>query len=263
MKPRTVFAVALCVVMFSAGFYLLAFGGAVFCCAPIHPGGGFWQMEKFSYGLLPLCASLVALTFTSRFLARTFIRRRNAWLAGCILAGFAMAQDLTLFLKYRGRQDDDIRLTWQSESGTFSWGSGQVRLPAGFTYRADHGIDTFVGHFTSQDGKLVIDHDIGELAGEHGGAGRSETLKEGSRVRLGRARSDREGSTTFFSKVSFPDNGCANFYVESPNENDLAVIDFIAKTFRPASPTPSWVRPLLPEVLRSDCRYRLKLPGGS
>ena len=259
MKPRTIFAIAFCAVMFSAAFFLLAFGGAVFCCAPIHPGGSFWLMEKFFYGLLPLCIGVVALAFCSRFLARIFIRRRNAWLAGCILAGFTMALDLTLFLKYRGRQDDGIRLTWKNESGTFAWGSGEVRLPAGFTYKADHGIDTFMGHFTSPDGKLVIEHDIGE----HGGVGRSETLKEGSRVRVGRARSDAEGHTAFFAKVSFPDNGCANFYIESANENDLAVIDFLARTFRPIGSTPSWVRPLLPEVLRSDCRYRFKLPNGS
>ncbi len=65
-------------------------------------------MEKFFYGLLPLCIGVVALTFCSRFLARIFIRRRNAWLAWCILAGLTMALDLTLFLKYRGRQDDGI-----------------------------------------------------------------------------------------------------------------------------------------------------------
>ena len=263
IKPGTLFAVTFCAVMLSVGFYLLAFGWAVSCCAPIRPGGSFWQMEKFFYGLLPLCAGVVVLAFCSRFWARTFTRRRNAWLAGCILAGFAMVLDITLFLKYRGRQDDGIRLTWRSESGTFGWKSGEVRLPAGFTYKADPGIDTFTGHFTSQDGKLVIKYDIGELAGEHVGLEGSETLKDGSRVRLGRARSDAKGHATFFTKVSFPDNGCANFYIESANENDLAVIDFVAGTFRPTDSTPSWVRPLLPEALRSDCRYHFRLPGGS
>ena len=221
-------------------------------------------MEKFFYGLLPLCVGVVGLTYCSRYWASIFIRRRNAWLAGCILAGFAITLDLTLFWKYRGRQDDGIRVTWKNESGTFAWGSGEVRLPAGFTYKVDDGIDTFVGHFTSQDGKLVIQHDIGEFAGEHGGLGRSdsETLKEGSRVRVGRARTDAQGRTAFYAKVSFPDNGCANFSLESANENDLAVIDFIARTFHPIGSIPSWVRPLLPEFVRSDCRYRLELPGG-
>ena len=175
-----------------------------------------------------------------------------------LIAGSAIC-----FAKYKGRHDERIRLAWSDESCTFSWGSGEIRLPAGFTYKREHGMDTFVGRFTSQDGNLVIHYDIGELAGEHGGVGRSETLKEGSRVRVGRARSDAEGHTAFFAKVSFPDNGCANFYIESANENDLAVIDFLARTFRPIGSTPSWVRPLLPEVLRSDCRYRFKLPSGS
>jgi len=120
-----------------------------------------------------------------------------------------------------------------------------------------------MGYFTSQDGNIVITHDIGELAGEHGGMGKSETLIEGSRVRVGRATSsDDNGHATFFSKVSFPDSGCANFYLESPNEKDAAAIEFIARSFRPTGWAPSWVRPLLPEVFRSDCRYRFELPAG-
>ena len=42
---------------------------------------------------------------------------------------------------------------------------GQVNLPLGFTYQVDQGSDTFEGHFTSADGKLVIRHDIGGYAG--------------------------------------------------------------------------------------------------
>jgi hypothetical protein len=90
-----------------------------------------------------------------------------------------------------------------------------------------------MGHFTSPDGKVVIEYDIGELASEHGGMGKSETLTEGSRVRVGRAVRSGGGLTTFFSKVSFPDSGCANFYLESPNEKDAAAIEFIAGSFRP------------------------------
>jgi len=263
INPKTILRMVFCAFMFAAACYLLAFAGAVFCCAPDHPGGSFWQPEKFFYGLLPVCASVVTFSFTFRLWVRAYIRRRNAWLVGCVVAILAVALDSTLFLKYRGRHDEGIKLVWKGESGAFGWGSGEVKLPVGFTYKADHGIDTFMGHFTSQDGKLVIWHDIGDLAGEHGGMGQPETLKEGSRVRVGRAvRSDGKGRTTFFSKVSLPDSGCANFYLESPNENDVAAIELIAGSFRPAGWTPSWVRPLLPEVLRSDCRYRLKLPAG-
>lgn len=90
-----------------------------------------------------------------------------------------------VFLKLRGRQDERIRLEWQTESAVFSWGTGQVKMPAGFTYACETGIDTFMGRFTSKDGSLVIEHDIGELAAEHGGMGNLETLIEGSRVRFG------------------------------------------------------------------------------
>jgi hypothetical protein len=203
IKPKTIFVMAFCAFMFAALCYLLAFGGAVFCCAPARPGKGFWQPEKFFYGLLPMFASIVAFAFTFQLWARAFIRQRNAWLVWGVVAIFAVVLDFSLFLKYRGRQDERIKLVWKGESGAFSWGSGEVKLPAGFTYKANHGIDTFVGQFTSQDGNLVIEHDIGELAGEHGGMGKSETLTEGSRVRVGRAiRHDDNGRTTFFSKVS-------------------------------------------------------------
>jgi len=265
IKPKTIFVMAFCAFMFAVACYLLAFGGAIFCCAPTHSRGSFWQAEKFFYGLLPMCASVSTFAFTFRLWARAYTRRRNAWLVGGVVAVFAVALDFTLFLKFRGRQDQGIKLVWKGESGAFSWGSGEVRLPAGFTYKAYHGIDTAVGQFTSQDGKVVIKHDIGEFAGEdeQGGMGKAETLTEGSRVKLGRViLSDDQGRTTFFSKVSFPDSGCANFYLESPNEKDETAIAFIAKSFRPIGWTPSWVRPLLPEVLRSDCRYRFQLPNG-
>jgi hypothetical protein len=95
-----------------------------------------------------------------------------------------------------------------------------------------------VGRFTSQDGKLVIQYDTGELAGEYGRAGKSETLTEGSRVRISRAIPyDVGGHEMFFSMVAFPDSGCANFYLQSPNQ-DASVIDFIAESFRPKGWTP-------------------------
>src|SRR4051812_45481015 len=56
-------------------------------------------------------------------------------------------------------------VTWNFASATFTWWGGQVSLPVGFTYQVDRGADTFEGHFTSADGKLIIRHDIGEYAG--------------------------------------------------------------------------------------------------
>jgi hypothetical protein len=168
-----------------------------------------------------------------------------------------------VFLKLHGQQDERIHLNWQKESAVFSWGTGEVRMPAGFTYARETGIDTFMGLFTSEDGRLVIEHDIGKLAAEHGGIGNMETLIEGSRVRFGSVtRHDEKGGKEYFFKVSFPDASCANFYLESANERDAAIIQFIARSFRPRGWLPSFLRPLLPEVLRSDCRYRVRLPGG-
>ena len=134
-------------------------------------------------------------------------------------------------------------------------------MPAGFAYAHETGIDTLMGRFTSEDGSLVVEHDIGELAGEHGGIGESETLTQGSRVRSGRTTfSHAKGDTKHFFKVSFPDSGCANFYLESANEKDGAIIEVIARSFRPTGWTPSFLRSLLPEILRSDCRYRVEWP---
>ncbi len=56
-----------------------------------------------------------------------------------------------------------------------------------------------MGHFTSRDGKVVIEHDIGYLAGEHLGMGGSETLIQGARVRYGRVNHSRwQGGRLFF-----------------------------------------------------------------
>ena len=49
------------------------------------------------------------------------------------------------------RQDEKIHLDWQKGPAVFSWGIGQVQMPAGFTYQRELGIDTFVGRFNSKD----------------------------------------------------------------------------------------------------------------
>lgn len=214
-----------------------AFGAAISCCCP---NRSFWHVEKFFYGFLPIGMSAVMFPSALRRWTRLFTRRRGAWLAVCWPASVIVGH-VILFSKYREHVDDDIELTWEPESGPLGW--------------------RIMGHFTSHDGKLVIRHDIGELAAEHGGMGRSETLVEGSRVRVALGiRSDSQDGVTYYSQVSFPDNGCAHFYMDSPREEDAATIEFIARSFRPKGWTPAWLRPLLPEMLRRDCRYRLRLP---
>lgn len=254
--------VVCCVAVLAATFYVLAFGTAILCCAPSRPGGHYWRTERFVWGLAPLLVGVVVVTLTYRSWARAYVRRRNAWLAGCLITVVVIAADLTFYLKFRGQQDEAISVHWNGESGVFSWAKGEIRVPVGFTHKKESGIDTFVGHFTSPDGKYVVEYDIGELAGEHGGMGRSETLIEGLRIREGRATyTDAKGDTKHYFKVSFPDCGCANFSLDSTSDMGGEIIEGIAKSFRPAGWTPSWLRPLLPEVLRTDCRYRFEIPG--
>ena len=253
--------VAFCAVILAVTFWTLALGGVLFCCADQGPGEGLWTSQKFAFRILPICASITLTVYVWRSLARVFLLKRNVWLVGCFLAIAAAIFDLALFVKYRHSVDNSIVVAWEAKSGTFSWGLGTVKVPAGFTYAPDHGMDTLMGHFTSPDGNLVVEHDIGELAGEHGGMGRSETLTEGSRVRLRHSTTpDATGRNHAFVKVSFPDSGCANFYLESPDEDAAATIEFLARTFRPTDWKPAWLRPMLPELLRSDCRYRFRSP---
>lgn len=151
------------------------------------------------YGLLPVAATTAILAITVRRWIRRFARKRNAWLALCRVAVFGVPLDTIVFLKLRGRQDERIHLDWRKESAVFSWGTGQGKMPAGFTYAREIGIDTFVCRFPSEDGSLVIEHDTGELAAEHGGMGDMETLIEGSRVRFGRVTHDDEkGGKEYF-----------------------------------------------------------------
>ena len=125
IELRRVFALGSCALIFAAGCYVLAFGGAILCCAPGRPEAAFWQTEAVVYGLLPLGAGIAVSGFALRLLARTFVRRRNAWLAGCAVAIFAVAGDLALFLKFRGKQQD-ARLDWSG--GHMCLAGGAERL---------------------------------------------------------------------------------------------------------------------------------------
>ena len=260
IKPKAVLVLAFCAFLFGAGCYLLVFAGAILCCRSGQCGESFWQLEKFLYGLLPMGISIVVFSVAARLWARAFVRRGNAWFVACILAPLVVLVDLSLILLWHNRRLEEINLAWEAESGTFGWGSGQVQLPTGFTYEAHRGIDTSVGRFTSRDGRLVILHDIGRLAGEYAGTGEfEETLSEGSRVKIThRKEPDGEVGTTVFAAVSFPDSGGANFYLTSSSEEHLATVDFIAQSFRPKGRTSSWMPPLLPELLRSDCGYQAR-----
>lgn len=166
-----------------------------------------------------------------------YLRMRAWFLIACALLAESCARSVP---REKG-------VTWNPESATFAWSGGQVNLPAGFTYQVDKGTDTFEGHFTSADGKLVVRHDIGGYAGAWTRKDKSfmfhERVVDGARVWTAKREwPDREltggGLTTLFA-VTFPDSGCANFFLESTKPEDAAPIDVIARSFRPTSPTRS------------------------
>ncbi|MGJ5816832.1 hypothetical protein [Paludibaculum fermentans] len=129
--------------------------------------------------------------------------------------------------------------SWDAASGKFSWAGGELVVPPGFHYLPDWGTDSFVGHFTSANGRVVISHDIGRDAGMWARRGKEatafhETVVDGARVWV--ARRDLSfgpvGRVSHFA-VTFPDSGCANFYMESSEPEDGKAIELMARSFRP------------------------------
>ena len=126
---------------------------------------------------------------------------------------------------------------WDSRSATFTWSAGEVKLPSGFAYAPDRGTDTFEGHFTSRDTRVVVRHDIGGYAGCWASRQRAlvfnETVVDGFRILTAkRDWPDGKGGRTVLVAVTFPEAGCANFFLESANAEDAKIIDFIARSFR-------------------------------
>jgi hypothetical protein len=162
----------------------------------------------------------------------------------------AKAASLLIALAILGESCDWYRpppkgVTWSAESGTFVWWGGRINIPLGFTYQVDQGTDSFEGHFTSADGKLVIRHDIGGYAGAWASRERSlffrEDVIEGARVWI--AKRDWPdgkgmGGQTILVAVTFPDSGYANFFLESSKAEDAALIELIARSFHPIARTP-------------------------
>jgi hypothetical protein len=127
-------------------------------------------------------------------------------------------------------------VSWDEKSAVFRWSYGKVTLPAGFTYQGDPS-DTLEG---PQDGKLIVRHDIGGYAGAY--ANRKDALVfeermiDGARVWTAQRK---WGRTKILVAVTFPDNGCANFYLETSNGVDGAIIDALARSFRSRETKPN------------------------
>ena len=125
---------------------------------------------------------------------------------------------------------------WDSHSATFTWSDGEVKLPFGFAYEADRGTDTFEGHFISRDERVIVRHDIGGYAGcwasRHRALTFNETVVDGFRVVTAKQDwPDGKGGRTVLVAVTFPEAGCANFFLESANPEDAKIIDFKPRLF--------------------------------
>jgi hypothetical protein len=249
--------------MFAAAFGLLAFGAVTYVAAPSDPGHGLWTLERLIWGVLPMCGSATLYVCGSRRWACAYVRQRKAWfVAGAMVVLFTAIFDCVLYLNFRSEPDAGIKVSWDSKSGSFNWGRGQVKLPPGFTYASRAGSDSAVGEFSAESGTTVITHDIGELGGGLSSPLVSEMLIEGSRVRFDHTTHVNEsGKTRFRFELSFPDSGCAKFSLESFDESKKAILTSIADSFHPADSGFSWIRPYLPEVLRSDCRLMMPNVG--
>lgn len=170
----------------------------------------------------------------SEYPTMSSMRRQRSFLIFCVLLVPSCARRATL----------PMGLSWDERSGTFRWPQGEVRLPAGFRYQPDNGGDTFEGHFTSADGKVVVRYDIGWYAGvwakPEGSLFFEEKVVEGARVWTAkRGRPGSTGGNTNVVAVTFPDCGCANFFVKSSQGEDAEPIAFIARSFRPRAFTRS------------------------
>jgi hypothetical protein len=127
--------------------------------------------------------------------------------------------------------------SWDEKSATFRWQQGEVRLPPGYQYKVGSGIDSFAGSFTSPGGSLIVRHDIGSMAGAYaardGALFFEERTVAGARVWIGRKDETAPNGHTTLMAVTFPDSGCANFFLWPARAEDAAVIDSIARSFRP------------------------------
>jgi hypothetical protein len=125
--------------------------------------------------------------------------------------------------------------SWDKPSGTFQWSQGEVRVPAALYYRDGYGVDSFEGNFHTLDEALVIHHDIGGYAGayaqQHDAVLFEERVVEGARAWVAQEKQIRGDLPAKFI-VTFPDNGCANFWIESWDRSGLDLVRSIADSFR-------------------------------
>ena len=111
---------------------------------------------------------------------------------------------------------------------------GTAELPGGFTHTRDKGKDSTVGHFTSADGKLTINYDIGRMAGVYAKASDLKDIVSSESVKVGdlAALIVVHGSKPKNIVISFPAGGPANFFAEVRGEEDIAAVRKLVMTFK-------------------------------
>jgi predicted mannosyl-3-phosphoglycerate phosphatase (HAD superfamily) len=111
-----------------------------------------------------------------------------------------------------------------------------VRLPAGYKYGRIES-DTFEGEFVAKSGRMVIHHDIGGAAGAWAQKLNAEFFEErvveGARVWVAQRARGGEGKAETLVAATFPDNGCANFFVVAKGAGYRGVVEGVAGSFRP------------------------------
>jgi hypothetical protein len=134
--------------------------------------------------------------------------------------------------------------SFDARSGLFEWKGGEVKLPPDLKYTKAES-DTFEGEFKSDSGKILILHDIGARAGafaqQEGAVAFEERVVDGARVWIGQRSRSHGQMMEMLHVVTFPDNGCANFFIESNDVRSASVIRAIADSFKPrntAKPEP-------------------------
>jgi hypothetical protein len=111
---------------------------------------------------------------------------------------------------------------------------GTVELPSGFTHAQDQGVDSFVGHFTSADGKLVVDYDIGINASVNALHPEGPILSSTNVTVNGLTGIivTTQWGDAKYAIVSFPKGGPANFFARIRNDSDFELVKKISLSYR-------------------------------
>lgn len=111
---------------------------------------------------------------------------------------------------------------------------GTVELPSGFTHARDQGVDSFAGHFTSADGKLVINYDIGINASVNALHPEGPILSSTNVTVNGLAGIivTTQWGDAKYAIVSFPKGGPANFFAQIRDDSDFELVRKISLSYR-------------------------------